>query len=234
MQGEPLSVTSAYIRHLFEDDSNPAAVPADAQETPAAPEPAAQTAPAAPASGHDGPWEPLASRPDLIRWGSGEAVVEAVRFGTGAAQTIPVFEYGDDMHLEVRLCAKQDLSLPGLGFAFALRNNKGLDVICYTTYDQGFRFPPLRAGQTFHLRFDWKNILAAGDYALVVAVENVSPGARHYQDYVENAVLFRCVSQWPILSAVAPPIGQTVVHGKLTRVNRTPHGEPSGKAHDNG
>ncbi len=138
MQGEPLAVTSTYVRHLFEDSSNPAAVPAEARQAPAGATDAAL--PTEPAPGRNDEWEPLADRPDLVRWGSGEMTVEAVHFGDCGQGAVPVFEYGQDMCLAVRLRCKRDLELAGLGFAFALRNSKGLDVICYTTYDQGFRF----------------------------------------------------------------------------------------------
>jgi lipopolysaccharide transport system ATP-binding protein len=218
MRGDPVPVTAAYVRYLFGDDPKPAAETAAAPATEAAAEAPAATA----ATPQEAAWETLASRPDLIRWGSGEVVVEAVRFGAGGARTIPVFEYGDDMCLEVRIRAQQDVSLPDLGFAFSLRNSKGLDAICYTTHDQGVRFPPLRAGQTFCLRFEWKNILAPGDYALVAAMERVSGRSRCYVDFVENTILFKCTSRHHIISPVLPAIRQTLVSGELLSAAQGP------------
>ncbi len=147
MEGGPLKVTAAYMRHLFGDGSNPGALPGEGEETPAVPEPTATPVPAESASGEDRSWDPLADRPDLVRWGSGEMVVEAVRFGDCARQAVPVFEYGEEVHSEVRLRSKQDVSLAGLGFAFALRNTKGLDVILLHDLRPGLPVVPL-AGRT--------------------------------------------------------------------------------------
>ena len=206
MQGEPAEVTAAYVRYLFE------AQPATA------PPPSAQ--PSAGGNGH-APAPPtlksLTGRDGLVRWGSGQVVVEAIALtddqGRNGAQA--AFEHGSPMRLTVQLRAAQDIDLPNLSFAFSVRNTAGLDILSYTSYEAGIRFPPLTAGQTVALGFEWDNILHPGDYAVVLAVEDAQGAQRVYLDFVENAALFQCVSMMHVFGAVRPPVRLTALDGVL-------------------
>lgn len=207
--GDPLEVTSEYIRFLF-------AVPAAEGEAPAMPPPLVESSPAASAfldeRAEDSPpapreLRPIANTPDIVRWGSGEIAIEAFAFDNGAPGQ-GVFEHGGWMHLETQLRVERELEGARAGFGFAFRNTKGLDIIAYTTYEAGLRFPErLYPGQTIRLAFELRNILEPGDYALVLSAEAYhSATRRNYFDFIENSLIFKVVSQKQIFSTVLPPV----------------------------
>jgi lipopolysaccharide transport system ATP-binding protein len=201
--GSPLDITSQYVQYLFSDQKPDYATVAD---SPGSNLP----------SDTDGNYVErsllnLDARSDLVRWGSGELVVEAATIDNGQPMGEPVFEYGERLHVEFQVRALQDVPSSEIGFGFAFRNIKGLDIIVSTTYEEGLRFPPFRAGQVVRVAFELDNILAPGDYALVLNVEDRSALPYHYYDFVENAILFKVVSKKSIYSLVLPSIEQKIV-----------------------
>ena len=189
MLGAPMEVTSQYIQMLWE---------AQAQQE--ARLPVEETA-TVDAQG----WVPIEGRPDLIRWGNGQARIEAYRVQSsgGNAHTL---EYGEAVEITLRIRALEHLLQKAYGAGINLRNMKGLDIITATTYDEGLVFPALQAGQALEVTFRFQNILAPGDYALVMNVEDRSQVPPQYLDYVENGVLLKVVSKKPVFSLVLPPV----------------------------
>lgn len=161
-------------------------------------------------AGGDARVELLGDRLDLVRWGSGEVVVEAFAFGERgrphvAGESLHL-DYSDRVEVAVRLRATCDIDDPQLGFGFCLRNAKGLDVITYTSYEAGVRLPALAAGSSVELRCVFDQILSPGNYALVLACERAEGEARHYYDFIENAAIFETSADRLIFSAVLPEI----------------------------
>ena len=70
--------------------------------------------------------------------------------------------------------------------------------------------PPLRKGQVVQVSFDLNAILAPGDYALVLNVEERSQPTPHYFDFIENAAIVKMVSSKLIHSLVLPPVDQKI------------------------
>ncbi|WP_322509544.1 Wzt carbohydrate-binding domain-containing protein, partial [Anaerolinea sp.] len=189
MLGSPMEVTSQYIQMLFEaqqQQASPASVPAPSESDPQG-------------------WVVLKAHPDLVRWGNGRARIEAYRMhsSTGFASTL---EYGDTVEISLRVRALADLPQKAYGAGINLRNLKGLDIITATTCDEGLAFPALRAGQAVEVTFRFQNILAPGDYALVMNVEDRQDAVPAYEDYIENAVFLKVVSNKPVLSVVLPHV----------------------------
>lgn len=214
--GPPLEITSEYVRYIFSDQPSQLSERLKTDNS--------QNSNYIPhADNHDqeqpSPKEPgvkrslrnLNTRTDLIRWGSGELVIEAATIDNGQPMSEPVFEYGERLHIEFQVRALQDIPSYEIGFSFAFRNTNGLDIIVSTTYEEGQRFPPLRAGQTVRLAFKLDNILAPGDYALVLAAEERSASSIHYHDFIENAVLFKVISKKRIYSLVLPSVQQHIM-----------------------
>lgn len=222
MQGDPSEVTSRYMQFLFtEQEYNGVTDEAKAMPFPQD-DPAGQPASssAGPQAGQEKENEPDAqlrtlkgfeNRTDLVRWGSGEIVVEGVVLDTGKPQEAPVFETGGKIHVEFQVRAVKNITSDHMALAFAFRNTKGIDVIAASTYEAGERLPPLTKGQTVRVAFDLENILAPGDYALIVAVEECQAGRRQYFDYLENAVLFKVVSKSEVYSEVRPEIRHRIL-----------------------
>jgi hypothetical protein len=201
MDGAPRDVTARYMEFLFAPDArctepSSKALPTAAVESCCV----VRSARELPAIAS------LTGRTDLIRWGSGEIRLTGVVFGSGQSGERPLLEYGDRVSVEFDAAVVIPISDPNVGFAFAVRNMKGLDIITYTTYDAGCRVPTPAAGAKYRGSCEFQNILAPGDYALVLTVEGVHQETRHYYDFIENALFFKVVSDRHIFSAVLPPV----------------------------
>jgi len=146
----------------------------------------------------------IGNQPDLVRWGTGEIQIEGFTLDSGSGLVQTVFEYGKPIHLEVTARVMKEISSLALGFGFAFRNSKGLDVITGTTIEQGLTLPPLTPGQTVTVTYELDNILAPGNYALVLNAEKRLHGQPQYLDFIENAVIFSVVSKQQIFSLVLP------------------------------
>jgi lipopolysaccharide transport system ATP-binding protein len=216
--GDPLDVTSQYMQFLFARDGwHTSAEPTDpvpgaptrpaANESAPAPEPAA--APPPPPRALTG----LAGRTNLIRWGSGELQVDGFAIDSGRPGEPPVFEHGARLHIEIGLRAHQTVDSVDLGVGCAFRNSKGLDVVACTTWDAGIRFPSLKAGDSLRVALELENVLAPGEYALVLAVEEARGEERHYFDFIENAVLVRVSAGRRIFSVALPDVRYEVQAG---------------------
>ena len=203
--GSPLEVTSQYIQHLWNQTPE-----ASCDETDNCSE----------ISGNnllqrgDGLIS-LENRPDLIRWGNGGIRILGYSITAHDDNREQILEHGQPLKISIQLIAQSDLDSDHIGIGIGLRNNKGLDIINPTTYDAGHRLPPLREGQLVNVTFEFENILAPGDYALVINAEDRINNPPSYYDYIENAALLRVVSQMPIFSMVLPQIKQTVEIGSI-------------------
>lgn len=197
--GPTLEVTSKYIQFLF----NRSRI---LEENPHAGKPAA---PAGDATLITGDLIELKDSPDLIRWGTREMIVEGYALRNQDSTTAGIFEYGDRMVVELQVRAVTDIKSADIGFGFAFRNERGLEVINSTTYDVGTRFPPMKQGQRTRLTFELENILAPGMYSLVLSVEDRTSLEIKYYDFIENAAVFRTISQMIISSVVLPDVRQT-------------------------
>jgi len=62
--------------------------------------------------------------------------------------------------------------------------------------------------------FEWENIVAPGDYALVLNIEDRSTGAPQYYDYIENVFVFTSLSDKNVYSVVLPKVDQRVIYLK--------------------
>jgi lipopolysaccharide transport system ATP-binding protein len=192
--GDPLEVSSQYLQYLFGEKMKPSSQSASTPQ---------------PARSSEQDWIDLTQQTGLVRWGSGEIRLEACQI-YGNQNSAQAFEHGERLTIQIKARALQDLSNPALGFGFALRNIKGLDIITATTLEQSYTFPALKTGQVIWLTFELDNILGIGDYALVLNIEDRSDATPHYYDFVENAELFKVFSYKPIFSLVLPPIQQAI------------------------
>jgi ABC-type polysaccharide/polyol phosphate transport system ATPase subunit len=198
--GSTLDVTSGYIRSMFEDISSPV-LETEPQDSVRMPNATSKMAHAI----------QLDERSDLIRWGSGELrfLQCAINSEQMPGET-PVFEYGKALHIQVEARAIQDIDSDQIGFGLAFRNPKGLDIVTSTTLDRENRIHSLRAGDRIRVSFELDNILAPGEYALVLNIEDRTGGVPRYFDFIENTIIFRVVSPMHIFSAVLPPVTQSV------------------------
>jgi len=195
--GDPREVTSRYLEFLFAGAARPAA--ADL--------PGANPAGAASADRSPDRWITPEPCPGASRWGSGDIRITGFALTAASRESPDVFTYGAAVRLKIRFSAVRDAPSECIGVGFALRNPKGLDVMGYTSYEAGVRFPPLRAGDHVEVALDFDNLLAPGQYLLVLSVEDaVSTAKRQYYDFIEHAALFRTFAEIPVYSLVLPPV----------------------------
>ncbi len=204
--GEPREVTARYLEFLLgrraprpaaEASQGRARPPADTSNVGA-------TSPASRMASRE--LTRLDGRRDLVRWGSGGVVVRGFAMDNGTPGASSAFAMGDRLRIEIEIGADYDVDVPGLGVCFAFRNTKGLDIITFTTWEAGLRLEAPRAGTAMRLCFEVENILAPGEYALVLVVEDVRGLERRYLDFVENAMMFRVTANHPVFSAVLPAV----------------------------
>jgi lipopolysaccharide transport system ATP-binding protein len=205
--GSPNDVSSHYMQFLFEDRA--AASLSDAStlsglqsgQAPALTN--FQTGPARPLLGFEG-------RTDLIRWGNGRLLISGFTVCGANGVYSTAYEYNQPAHIEFEIAAQEDVPSDSLGVAFSLRNTRGLDLITSTTYDEGLRLPPMRKGQKLRFGFDLNLILAHGDYALVLNIEDRQEATPSYYDFIENAAILQVVPRKLIFSLMLPPVEQRV------------------------
>ncbi len=201
--GEPLDISSRYLQFLFGDEESQVRALEQKQAI------NLETTTFVTNQSTQGK-NFLHERNDLTRWGSGELLIESCQLYSDKTRNQSVFEYGDWLHITIRMRARQNLESKTLGAGIALRNIKGLDVITSTTLEQKHFLPPLKAGQAVQITFSVPNILAPGDYALVVNTEHRDKGTPTYFDFIENAVVFKVVSKFEIFSLVLPEVVQAI------------------------
>jgi len=181
MEGDPKEVTSRYLQEIFSREKQ---------------ESAAEVAPAA-APPTDTGWQ---------RWGRGTIRVERVRLLDAAGRPLDVVAWGEPITVEVAARAREDWADPHSGFGIAIRNRNGLDVIATTTYDEGLRLGPWRAGQIRMVSFTLPAIMAPGTYAVCACVEGRAAPVIDYVDYCENVTIFKVLADKPIWGAVLPRV----------------------------
>jgi lipopolysaccharide transport system ATP-binding protein len=151
----------------------------------------------------------LRNTPDLIRWGTREIEVEGFALRSLDSASTEVFEYGQRMVVEFQVRVNVDIQSTEIGFGMAFRNERGLEIINATTYDAGTRYIPMVRGQHIRLTFELENILSPGMYSLVLSAEDRTHVEIKYFDFIENAAVFRTVSQRVISSMVLPEVKQS-------------------------
>lgn len=207
-EGSPLEITSRYIQYLFGTQATRRLTRTEVPSSDRLESTDGTQQQKSYDSGIERRLLKPTSCPDLVRWGSGELVIESFAMDNGQVPGRSVFEYGERLHIEFQARALKDVPSSEVSFGFALRNTKGLDIITSTTHEGGHQFASFSAGQVVHIAFDLDNILAPGDYALVLSIGE--PPGLHYYDFIENAVLFKVVSKRRIYSAVLPPVQQYI------------------------
>ncbi len=200
MSGTPLDVTARYLQTLFEEQTTE--TPSTASELP--------EIEFTEEGSNKKTGVVLNQQTNLARWGMGGIILEECSLTNPSSEMANSFFHNQPILIHLQAKATKDIASKNIGFGFSFRNTKGLDIITGTTYEQGIRIPPLKIGQQIIVVFKMKNILADGDYALVINAENRDLAIPSYYDYIENAVIFKVISDTRIYSLVLPDISMNV------------------------
>jgi ABC-type polysaccharide/polyol phosphate transport system ATPase subunit len=152
---------------------------------------------------------------ELIRWGGGGVRFIAVELSGPAVSQEGLLTYGDEITIKVTAKIEKDLADGICGFGFSFRTSKGLDVVGETTIENGVAFPECKEGDEIKLEFNFKNIIAPGDYFLTLQSEVREGGQPKYFEFIENALQFKVVSTRTIHSLALSPTN--VKFNRMTR-----------------
>lgn len=199
MLGAPLDVTSQYIQYLLNQDRF------REFQVETTGEAAGESRAATPAG-----LVSFEGRADLVRWGNGALRIEGFNLFVDGQSQGWIVEHGQTMSVRVVMRALEEIPQQEVGVGICFRNLKGLDVITSTTYDQDYRFPAMHKGQAVSIQFELENILAPGDYALVLNIEDRASFPPGYFDFIENAAILKVVADKMIFSTVLPPVKQRI------------------------
>jgi lipopolysaccharide transport system ATP-binding protein len=182
--GPVREVTARYTEYLFGDDGA-----GDGQ--------APEAATAASRDGVEHSRRAAAQHMDLggsiNHWGARKGLVLDVAL-SGREGVPGSYQYGEEMDLSVRLRLPPGIPTDALSVAFSLKDIKGSDLMVAATHEeQPGLFRGLEGDQQVDFRFPMR--LTAGQYMLVIAVEDRSGPVIDYHEYIEGVIFFAVTAE---------------------------------------
>lgn len=107
-----------------------------------------------------------------MRYGRGYAQIERLEITDDNRQPRETFRLNEIIHLYIHISARIDID--DLSVGFTIRDQSGVSVIGTITLDEKFTIPPLCAGATGCVHFQFKNQLPPGNFGVSVMVNQVS------------------------------------------------------------
>jgi lipopolysaccharide transport system ATP-binding protein len=128
---------------------------------------------------------------ELSGFGAGGAVIASVRILDADGTPLSWIVGGEDVSLEMRCTANQDLLLPIVGFQF--KDRLGQVIFADNTFlAYQFNAPQVEAGEKIIARFDFRMpVLPSGDYSVDVALANGSQESHVQHHWVHDALIVR-------------------------------------------
>lgn len=182
--GPVREVTARYTEYLFGEDG-------------AGDEPSPESAAAGSSEGPQQSGRATAQHMDLgasiNHWGAQKGLVLDVAL-SGREGVPGSYQYGEDMELAVMLRLPPGLSTDALSVAFSLKDIKGSDLMVAATHEeQPGLFRGLQGVQKVDFKFPMR--LTAGQYMLVIAVEDRSGPIIDYHEYIEGVIFFAVTAE---------------------------------------
>ena len=137
----------------------------------------------------------------VTRWGTGELAI--TKFSISTEGNNDNLKYLDKISICYIAEVKKTGEYSNLTFAFSIRNGKNLDIIVDVVKYTGGCY--LKQGDIINVQFEFENILVAGDYSLILALEDRNGLAFEYFDYIENVHIFKVVSDYNYNFGIARP-----------------------------
>jgi lipopolysaccharide transport system ATP-binding protein len=117
-----------------------------------------------------------------MRYGRGYAQIERLEITDDERRPRESFKLNETIHLYIHFSAKIDID--NLSVGFAIRDQSGISVIGTISLDEKFDIPPLRAGESGCIHYQFKNQLPPGNFGVSVLVNQVSQ-----EDYTDVVIL---------------------------------------------
>lgn len=145
-----------------------------------------------------------------IRWGNQQfKIIMAKCYGQDGQEKY-CFNYGEEIIVKLTGEVVEELGSVPLGLGFGIRDRNGLDIITCTTIEDYGTLRDLKPGSVVASEFSFQNILAPGNYSLVVNSESRELENPVYYDFIENAKVLKVISDRPVFSIVRPLINSNV------------------------
>ena len=128
---------------------------------------------------------------ELSGFGAGGAIITSVRLLDTDVVPLSWIVGGEDVSLEIRCTANQDLLRPIVGFQF--KDRLGQVIFADNTFlAYQFNAPKVEAGEKIIARFDFRMpVLPSGDYSVAVALADGSQESHVQHHWVHDALIVR-------------------------------------------
>lgn len=127
----------------------------------------------------------------LAHWGTNVGMVTSVRMLGEDGKERNHFEPYENLKIEVLFEAMEELNYDDFSVAISIKNKEGTDLCVKTTYDENIFLKPAKKHKVV---FEFKSMLAKGEYYLVIALENRENINPTYYEYIEGAKYFKIFS----------------------------------------
>ncbi|HYE03289.1 MAG TPA: ABC transporter ATP-binding protein [Phycisphaerales bacterium] len=131
-----------------------------------------------------------------IRYGSGQATIEAVRVLDAEGRSTEVLTFGESVTVEVLVRAR--VALANLDVHFHVRDSVGVDLFGTGTADEQCWLPRLEAGAGAVVRFRFLNNLRSGAYGVTVTLTRLPDRADAggiTLDHISGAAAFQVIGE---------------------------------------
>lgn len=136
--------------------------------------------------------EKSAFRECLAHWGTNVGLIKNVRMLGEDGKEKNHFSPYEKIKVEIYFDDLPQNDMENFSVAFSIKNKEGTDLCVKTTYDEKII---LRKKTSYCIVFEFKTMLASGEYYLVVALENRENINPTYYEYIEGIKYFKIFSE---------------------------------------
>lgn len=144
------------------------------------------------------------------RWGDKSIEIIGVQMKNEKNMVIDTFKWGEDVQVEIEAIAYQDYINKNIGVGFAFRNNKSIDITTVTSLEDKGPLKNIKKGQKIVVKTWLKNLLAPGDYSLVINIEERDEEVPRYIDFIEGALMFKVIGEGKFFSLIKQETKQEI------------------------
>lgn len=144
------------------------------------------------------------------RWGDKSIEIIGVQMKNEKNMVIDTFKWAEEVQVEIEAMAHQDYINKDIGVGFAFRNNKSIDITTVTSLEDKGPIKNIKKGQKIVIKTSLKNLLAPGNYSLVINIEERDGEIPHYLDFIEGALMFKVIGEGRFFSLIKQETKQEI------------------------
>lgn len=144
------------------------------------------------------------------RWGERAIEIIGVQMKNARGEIVDTFEWNTVITVEILAIAKREFKDECIGIGFAFRNNKALDIVTVTSIEENGGISEIEEGKEIYIKCEINNLLAPGDYSLVVNAESRNNETPTYFDFIEGAFQFKVIGEGKFFSLVKQDVRQAM------------------------